>query len=149
MLPHTLRKPILRLARRRVEAAARRRVQANAALWPLLEDYLAKTESTGCQYVDYDVLYRRVRETKPRRILECGTAVSTLLLAQALRENALRDGVQGRVTSMEDLEFWFEMAARQSPDELRDYAESRLSPKVEDGYTIFRGVRYAEIPDRR
>jgi hypothetical protein len=24
----------------------------------------------------------------------------------------------------------------------------RLSPKVEDGYTIFRGVRYEQIPDR-
>jgi len=149
MLPHTLRKPILRLARRPVEAAARRRVQGNPDLWSLIRGYLAKTESTGCQYVDYDVLYRRVRETKPREVLECGTGVSTVVVAQALRENALRDGIRGRVTSMEDLEFWFEMAGRLLPDELRDYAEIRLSPKVEDGYTIFRGVRYAEIPERR
>jgi hypothetical protein len=72
-----------------------------------------------------------------------------VVVAQALRENALRDGVRGRVTSMEDVEPWYEMAARLLPDELRDYAEIRLSPKVEDGYTIYRGVRYAEVPERR
>ncbi len=149
MLPHALRKPILYLARKPIEAAARRRVQANADLWSLIQAYLAKTESTGCQYVDYDVLYRRIRETKPREVLECGTGVSTLVVAQALRENALRDGIRGRVTSMEDMEHWFEMATRLFPDELRDYAEIRLSSKIEDGYTVFRGVRYAEIPDRR
>ena len=49
---------------------------------------------------------------------------------------------------MEDVEPSFEMAVHLLPDELRDYAEIRSSPKVEDGYTIFRGVRYAEIPDR-
>lgn len=149
MLPHTMRKPILYVARRPIEAAARRRVQANADLSSLIQGYLAKTEATGCEYVDYDVIYRRIRESKPREVLECGTGVSTVVAAQALRENALRDGVRGRVTSMEDVEYWFERATRLLPDELRDYAEIRLSPRVEDGYTIFRGVRYAEIPERR
>jgi hypothetical protein len=149
MLPRKLRQTILRLARRRVDSAARRRIQANGELWSLIQGYLAKTESTGCQYVDYDVLYRRIRETRPREVLECGTGVSTVVMAHALRENALRDGVHGRVTSMEDVAFWFEMAVRLLPDELRDYVDIRLSPKMEDGYTIFRGVRYAEVPDRR
>jgi hypothetical protein len=149
LLPYALRRPIIRLARWPVEDAARRRVQANEGLWALLRAYLARTESTGCKYVDYDVLHRRIRDSKPREVLECGTGVSTVVIAHALRENALRDGVEGRVTSMENGECWFEMASRFLPDELRDYVEMRLSPKLEEGYTIFRGVRYADVPDRR
>jgi hypothetical protein len=143
-----LRKPVIRLIRRRVEAAARRRIQSNAELWPLLKEYLAKTESTGCQYSDYDVLYREIRRLKPHEVLECGTGVSTVVIAQALRENARETGVAGRVTSMEDIERWFEMAVRLLPDALKDFVDLRLSAKVDDGYSIFRGVRYSSVPDR-
>lgn len=149
MLPYPVRKQVIHLVRQRIESAARKRVQANRGLWPLLQDYLAKTESKGCQYADYDVLYRYVRESRPREILECGTGISTLVLAYALRENATRDGVEGRLTSMEEREFWFEMAVRLLPEELRDYTDFRLSPKVEEGYTVFRGLRYAELPEER
>jgi predicted O-methyltransferase YrrM len=148
MFPYSARKQVIRLVRKRIENAARKRLQANEGLWSLLQAYLEKTESTGCQYTDYDVLYRYIRESKPREILECGTGVSTLVVAYALRENAARDGIESRLTSMEEREFWFEMAVRLLPDELRDYTEIRLSPKVEDGYTIFRGLRYAELPER-
>lgn len=141
--------PVITRVRRSLERAARRRLQANPALWSVLQDYLAESGSTGCQYMDYDVLYRRVRATSPREVLECGTGVSTVVLAQALRENADEHGIVGRVTSMEDAEPWFEMASELLPAELAPYCDLRLSPKVEDGYAIYRGVRYASIPDRR
>ena len=141
--------PIVTRVRRRLERAARRRLQANAALWSVLEEYLAKSGSKDCQYLDYEVLYRWVRATRPREVLECGTGVSTVVLAQALRENADEHGIVGRVTSMEDVEPWFEMASELLPAELAPYCDLCLSPKVEDGYAIYRGVRYASIPDRR
>jgi hypothetical protein len=146
---YDLRKPVITLMRRRVNAAAERRLRANETLWSLLEAYLAKTESTGCEFSNYDALYREIRQRKPREVLECGTGVSTVVIAQALRENARDHGIRGRVTSMEDLERWFEMAGRLLPHELKDFVDLRLSPKVEDGYSIFRGVRYASVPDRR
>jgi predicted O-methyltransferase YrrM len=149
MSSRAMAKPMIRMVRRRLDAAARRRIQSNATLWPLLQDYLAKSESTGCQYIDYDVLYRQIRALKPMEVLECGTGVSTVVVAQALRENAAEHGIEGRVTSMEDLEPWYEMAVRLLPEELVGYTDLRLSPKVEAGYTIFRGVRYAEVPKRR
>jgi predicted O-methyltransferase YrrM len=148
MFPYSVRRQIIGLPRQWIESAARRRIRANDGLWSLLEPYLARTRSTGCHYSDYEVLYRYIRESKPREILECGTGVSTVVVAYALRENAIRDGIEGRVTSMEDVRFWFEMAERLLPDELRDYADIRFSRTVEDGYTIFRGVRYAEVPER-
>lgn len=114
----------------------------------MLRAYLERTDSSGCQFVDYDALYRRIRAQKPREVLECGTGCSTLVIAHALKENQLRDGVAGRLTSMEDVDHWYEMARKLLPDELRDWVDLRLSPKIEDAYTIFRGVRYAELPER-
>jgi hypothetical protein len=124
-------------------------MQANEGLWSLLQTYLSKSESMGCQYTDYDALYRYIRASKPREILECGTGVSTLVAAFALRENETLEGVESRLTSMEERGFWLEMAVRLLPAELRDYVDIRLSHTVEDGYTVFRGMRYAEVPERR
>jgi hypothetical protein len=73
MIAHAVRKQTIRLARRGFERAAHRRVQADEDLWRLLQAYLAKTDATGCHYVDYDVLHRRIRQSKPREVLECGT----------------------------------------------------------------------------
>jgi hypothetical protein len=143
-----LRAPVIDLVSRRVNLAAERRLRSNGTLWSLLQSYLAKTSSTGCEYSNYDALYREVRRRAPREVLECGTGVSTVVIAQALRENAKEKGIAGRVTSMEDLPPWFEMAQRLLPEELRDFTDLRLSPKVEDGYSIFRGVRYEAVPDR-
>jgi predicted O-methyltransferase YrrM len=149
MIAHAVRKQTIQLARRGFERAARRRVQADEGLWRLLQAYLAKTDSTGCDYVDYDVLHRRIRQSKPREVLECGTGASSVVVAHALWQNARENGIQGRVTSMEESEHWFEMADRLLPDELRDHVDMRLSAKTEDAYTIFRGVRYADVPNRR
>src|SRR3546814_15369311 len=58
-------------------------------------------------YSDYLTLYEQVRAHRPREILECGTGISTVVLAQALRENAAEIGqAPGRVTSMEDDPDW-------------------------------------------
>ena len=148
MSAYFVRRPLIQLVRLRREAQARRRIQAHGSLWAMLQDYLAKTASTGCQFIDYDALYRYVREHRPREVLECGTGVSTLVIATALQKNAREYGVEGRVTSMEDVEKWYELAVELLPGSIRDVVDLRLSPKVEDGYTIFRGVRYEQTPDR-
>ena len=114
----------------------------------MLEAYRARTQSTGCQYVDYEALYRYVRRWRPREILECGTGVSTVVLAYALGENAREDGRSGRITSMEEDKKWFDMANELLPDSLRKYVDIRLSATVEDGYAIYRGMRYRDVPGR-
>ena len=146
---YAARKRIINLGKKLLERKARKRIMSNKGLYTMLQTYMAQTKSSGCQYKDYDVLYRYVRKWKPQEILECGTGTSTVVLAYALMENEKEDGKVGRVTSMEGVQGWFDMAQDLMPDILRKYVDIRLSPTVEDGYMFYRGMRYKEVPDRQ
>lgn len=128
--------------------AAKRVLQANGPLWTTLADYLAKSTSTGGEYTDYLALYQHVRTHKPREILECGTGVSTVVLAHALMENEREFGIVGRIASMEDKKQWLDVAQELLPPHLTRYVDLVFSPRVEDGWYIYRGVRYDSVPDR-
>lgn len=130
-------------------AAAKRRLMDNGPLWTTLQDYLARSNSTGGEFSDYMALYDHVRQHRPREILECGTGVSTIVMAFALRENEREHGVKGRIASMEDKEKWFRIAEDLLPPDLAPYVDLVLSPRVEDGWYIFRGIRYESVPDRK
>jgi len=123
-------------------------LRANAPLWRLMTHYARGTAVTGASYSDYLTLYEQVRSLRPREILECGTGISTVVLAQALRENEAAGAPRGRVTSMEDDKSWFEIAATRLPAELSPYVDLVHSPKVDGFYRCFRGVQYREIPER-
>ena len=134
--------------RRWAESRARRALARNPRLWAWLQDYLAETESTGCSYVDYWTLYDHVSRHGAREVLECGTGASTLVLAAALLEAEESGRSDVRLTSMEDHEQWLEMSQRLLPDELRHLVDFVLSPSVEDCFSLFRGMRYRDIPER-
>lgn len=85
---------------------------------------------------------------KPVEVLECGTGVSTLIIAHALMENEKESGGKGRVTSMEEHEVWFNMANNLLPSKYKKYVDLKISDTMEDRYSLFRGVRYTEVPDR-
>jgi len=130
---------------RRAEAALR----ANAELWDLMTRAAAGTAVTGASFSDYLTLYEQVRAYRPREVLECGTGISTVVLAYALMENAREDGsAPGRVTSMEDDKSWFEVAGTRLPAEVRDVVDLIHSPKQDGFYKCFRGVQYEALPDR-
>lgn len=125
-----------------------RRLRAHPLLWQRMRDYARASAVTGASYSDYVTLYEQVRRHKPREILECGTGISTLVLAQALLDNT-RDGAPpGRITSMEDHEAWYATARDALPAELDGVVELVHSPKVDGFHRIFRGVRYAQVPER-
>jgi predicted O-methyltransferase YrrM len=123
-------------------------LRRNARLYDELQLYLQRTGSTGCNYLDYWELYRAVRKRKPREILECGTGVSTVVLALALKENEEETGVPGRITSLEEEPRYFEDAKSLFPPAYAQYVELVLSPRIEDYYGMFRGVRYRDVPSR-
>jgi predicted O-methyltransferase YrrM len=134
--------------RRLAQVRSSRRLRQRPELWSALQDYLAKTQSTGCGYIDYSTLYESVRTAKPVEVLECGTGVSTLVIAHALMENEIETGRRGRVTSMEEHENWLDMSRQLLPDRYLGFVDFRLSDVVEDRFSIFRGVRYKDVPDR-
>ena len=137
-----------RLVARRA-AAAEKTLRANAMLWDRMMQAAAGTAVTGASYSDYLTLYEQVRAWRPREILECGTGISTVVLAQALLDNAAEEGgMPGRVTSMEDDAEWFQTAGARLPGAVRDVVDLVHSPKVDGFYKCFRGVCYREVPER-
>lgn len=128
--------------------AAENRLRGNVDLWKTLQEYLDRSSSTGGEYSDYLALYDHVRTHKPREILECGTGVSTIIMAHALMENEGETGIKGRIASMEDKAQWLTVAEDLLPEHLAGYVDLVLSPRVEDGWYLFRGIRYESIPDR-
>ena len=128
---------------------AKRVLQRNPELWRTLDEYEKLSGSTGCIYIDYVVLYNYVRNKKPIEILECGTGVSTIIIAYALTENEREGNPRGRVTSMEESEKWHRLAQELLPKNLERYVEIILSPPEEDFHAFFRGTRYKDVPDRQ
>lgn len=139
---------ILKILQRITNKIAYSHLNQNHDLINEIHEYKKRSKSTGCSYSDYWELYKFIRSKKPREVLECGTGVSTLVMAHALMENEKKDNVKGRITSMEEVEEWYHMACNLMPGYLMKYVEFVLSPRVEDYYSIFRGVRYRNIPKR-
>src|SRR3546814_2050505 len=106
---------------RRAEA----RLQGNTVLWDLLSRAARGTEVTGASYSDYWTLYEQVRLHKPVEILELGTGISTVAMAQALRENEAEGHPRGRVTSMEEDAYWHGVALENLPEDVRAYEIGR------------------------
>jgi predicted O-methyltransferase YrrM len=58
-------------------------------------------DNTAFSTIDAEILYCMIRQFHPRRIIEIGSGQSTLLSAQALRENARGGEVSGELISIE------------------------------------------------
>ena len=128
---------------------ARYVLEKNTELWDLMTRAAAGTAVTGASYSDYLTLYEQVKFFKPREVIEFGTGITSVVLAQALIENAREDGGPiGRVTSMEDDRDWFKVAKTRLPQELSEIVDLTHSPKVDGYYKCFRGVQYETLPDR-
>jgi len=140
------------LVDRMVSARSRRAkatLQSNTDLWKLMTEAAAGTTVTGASYSDYLVLYEQVKSFKPKDVVEFGTGITTVVLAQALIENARESGeAVGRLTSMEDDQEWFDVACSRLPDAVADVVDMVHSPKVDGFYKCFRGVMYESLPDR-
>jgi hypothetical protein len=134
--------------RRAIELNARRSIEAIPHLRDALDACLAQTRSTGCSYGDYWRLYRHVRRHQPVEVLELGGGVSTVVLAVALRDNEAEGRTKGRLTSMEEVADWHKEVVRIFPDQYRSYVDFVLSPTIMDGFSVFRGVRYRDVPER-
>lgn len=110
---------------------------------PNLRKLLVTSASTGAQYRDYLTLYSYVRKHKPKEVLEFGPGITTLFIAQALKENGF-----GRVTAIENQEKYFYETADTIPEALSPFIDLRLSKTCEYRHGAFISEGYARIPDR-
>ena len=127
---------------------AERVLRAMPELWDMMREVAGASAVTGASYSDYLTLFEQVRTHRPREILECGTGISTVVLAYAARLNAADGAPAARVTSMEDDADWYRVAGERLPAALADIVELVHSPKIDGFYKCFRGVCYAELPER-
>ena len=135
-------------SRASLENRGTKRLQANKDLWQELSAYISRSPSSGASWSDYWLLYRYIRIVKPKEVLECGTGVTTMVMAYAMLENERESGIVGRITSMEELEKYYQIARQLLPPRLKRYVEIICSPRVEEHYCLFRGVRYRDVPAR-
>lgn len=141
-----LRRRYIGRRRRQDEARCRERIESIPG-WRKLEQYLEATKSTGCSWADYWTLYSWIRRRKPAEVLECGTGTSTIVMALALLENAT-EGSAGRLTSMESVREWYDVAQQLLPADLSTVVDLRHSEPVEYAFSMFRGMGYASLPER-
>ena len=148
LLTKVVKKPIFRCLKSVYDRRALKKLKQNRKLYQTITDTIKRSESTGCSYFDYWTLYSTIRKNKPAEILECGTGVSSTAMAYALMENEQEGNRPGRITSMEDVQHWYQKAKNLIPDKLKPYIDVVHSPKVEYCHSIFRGVGYQDIPQR-
>lgn len=124
---------------------ARRYFESVPARAQVLKE-VARSKSTGASYFDYLLLHAYIRQYKPKLILELGSGVTSVIMAQALSE--IEDGVERKVVSMEDLPEYHEDAKSLMPSQLANYVDYRLSPKVEvESELGLWGFHYKDVPD--
>jgi hypothetical protein len=109
--------------------------------------FIAASDSTGCEFGDYLELYNTIRWLKPRYALECGSGVSSLVIAYALRENSAEAGRSGKLISLEENPTFHEQVKAIFPAWLNEYVEFVLSPRCEKQYGPYWGSFYENIPE--
>ena len=140
-----MKKKLVKFLRKVIRWQARKKLKANPELYGQICTYLNRTKSTGVSWSDFWELYNAIRTNKPKHILECGPGASTMVMAYALMENE-KEGFPGKITAMEEMQEYLDMSLELLPDFLKKYVEYQLSPRVDDTYEIFRGVRYRDVP---
>lgn len=109
---------------------------------------IAKSDSRGGEWSDYLEIYQTIRRNKPTEALELGSGVTSFVIAYALHKNKNENGVQGKLTSMENLEFFHEQIKSFFPHEFSSYVNFVLSERKEKMYgDDLLGCYYESIPD--
>lgn len=141
-----MKNQVIAFLRRINRRIALENLKKNTELWSVISEYMKNTSSTGVSWSDFDMLYKTIRKLKPKNILELGPGASTVVMAHALQENA-NEGYHGKITAIEELEFYLKMSEELLPERLRPFVTYHLSPRVDYNYEIFRGVRYRDVPE--
>lgn len=92
-------------------------------------------------YSKYYILYKTIRKLKPWYVLECGSGITTIIIALALKENGV-----GKFVSIDELSRFGNTTAHLVKEAGLD-VEMHISPSREDRYEGIQGNRYQTIPD--
>ena len=143
------RKTYLRFGSWLANRKVKRYVEKHLA--PLIQEAKLATKSTGADVSDYVLLHSWIRFKKPKYVLECGSGLTTWIIADALRTNWIESGEKpdqkGLVVSMEEDQDWHTHAAEGCATRLRPFVEYLQSDREYFHYSFLFGVTYKTIPD--
>lgn len=98
--------------------------------------------------VDQWFLYRTVRKRKPHCVLEFGSGFSTVMIAQALWENAQEpNGYRGKIYSLDSEKEWARASAEAMPSHLAGFWDIAYGPAEETEYAGIPVFRHLGVPD--
>lgn len=115
------------LVRRGIYRQEARKYVRRPPLNGVLERALA-TVSTGASRKDYMFLHRYVLARKPKAVLELGSGVTSLVIADALREVEKSEGFTGRLHTIENIPEYYEHAKSMCPPDLEKYVTYHCAP---------------------
>lgn len=104
-------------------------------------------KSTGVNLIDYAVLFEYIKRFKPQYVLECGTGLSTHILASAMLTYCKSSFSEIKLISMESELKWHQEAKRHFNFGKYDFVEILLSNICDFRYSFISGVVYENVPD--
>lgn len=114
-----------------------------------ISTYRKGSSTTGTQFITLLLAVKSILRYKPAHVLECGTGVSTLVLAAAIEKVKLSDpSYQGTIVSMESEKSWFDLAQEKLPAKYRSVVEIIYGPREKYEIGFFRGYVHSGIPKR-
>ena len=133
--------------RRQYERECRRRIAKNVLLKGYIDQMISRSDSTGCEYSDYFELYHSIMEQSPRYILECGSGISSCVIACAIEKLKKHHREPVVFVSMEENAYYHEQVKRIFPGALQHRVNFVLSDRKESQFGPFRGCFYKNVPD--
>ena len=113
---------------------------------PDLQNHILINKSCGANFSDYYELYNYIIKKKPKYILECGSGITSYVIAKALHYNLIKSEVKGLCISMEELPSYHEDIKNNFPKELKQFINFNLSERIKKHYSFYCGVGYKAIP---
>lgn len=113
---------------------------------PEIKNILNKTSSTGISFTDILFLYRDIINLKPKKVLECGSGVSTFVISLALEENYKKNKIKSKFVSIEDKKKYLDNIKNIFPKRLKKFTKIIFRDSIEKYYLFYIGRGYKNIP---
>lgn len=120
---------------------------ARARLGPALLAELARRPATAKPPVwpELAVIHGEIRRLRPRRVLEFGSGCSTVVIAQALAENAA-EGHPGFLESLDADPHWGQVTIDSLPPRLAEHCRVAIVPAIPAEHAGIPAWRHREVP---
>ena len=124
------------------------RLNSNRSLASAIKDYKKVSESTGAKPTTLYEVYKGIIRNKPQNILECGTGLSTVVIAEAiLFVQKTNPEYKPSFTSMENNKYYHSHACEILPRKYRSMVDIVWGERIAHSFAMFRGFIYKNKPE--